>query len=111
MKSTSSKIKDLKYEELRTQQYLTCPKFNNSERNLLYALRSRMYPAKNNFKKMNSSIFRLQAGSMPNIYLDFIKRPQVITNRYPGDQDWIYANLKNTSNFEYWPDEWIRSYK
>ena len=64
-----------------------------------------------NFKKMNSSIFRLQAGSMPNIYLEFMKHPKIITARYPGDQDWLYANLKDTNDFEYWPDEWIQSYK
>ena len=66
MKSTSSKIKDLKYEELRTQQYLMCPKFNNSERNLLYALRSRMYPAKNNFKKMHYNSLKCSLGCIAN---------------------------------------------
>ena len=64
-----------------------------------------------NFKKMNSSIFRLESGSMPRIYNDFIKSHNIITHRYPGDQDWIYANLKDTNDFEYWPDEWIQSYK
>ena len=64
-----------------------------------------------NFKKMNSSIFRLQSGSMPQIFNDFIKSPQIVTHRYPGDQDWLYANLKDTNNFEYWPDDWIQSYK
>jgi hypothetical protein len=64
-----------------------------------------------NFKKMNSSIFRLESGSMPRIYNDFIKSHNIITHRYPGDQDWIYANLKDTNDFEYWPDDWIQSYK
>ena len=26
-----------------------------------------------------------------------------------GDQDWIYSQIRN--NFQFWPDDWIRSYK
>ena len=26
-----------------------------------------------------------------------------------GDQDWIFAHIKN--DFKFWPDEWIQSYK
>ena len=61
-----------------------------------------------NFKKMNSSIFRLESGSMPRIYNDFIKSHNIITHRYPGDQDWIYAKIPKHT---FWPEEWIQSYK
>ena len=51
-KNTLSKIRELKYETLKIQPYLKCPKFHRDERKLLYALRSRMHPSKNNFRKM-----------------------------------------------------------
>ena len=51
-KNSKSKIKDLKYETFAIQPYLKCSKFNNIEINLLYSLRSRMHPAKTNFRTM-----------------------------------------------------------
>ena len=50
-----SKIKDIRYDSLKIQDYLISPDFNPKERNLLYALRSRSHPAKLNYRKMNSS--------------------------------------------------------
>ena len=47
------KTKNILYEEFKTQPYLTSKLFNNEERNLLYSLRSKCHPAKNNFRKMN----------------------------------------------------------
>ena len=35
------KVKDIKYEELKTQDYLKSPLFSNNDTSLLYALRSR----------------------------------------------------------------------
>ena len=47
-----SKIKEVEYREVKIQDYLTDKMFNRSERKLLYALRSRCYTAKQNFKSL-----------------------------------------------------------
>ena len=54
-KNGLSKIKNIKYESLKIQDYLKSEKFGPKERNLLYALRSRSHPAKMNYQKLNSS--------------------------------------------------------
>lgn len=65
-----------------------------------------------NYKKMNSSVFRLNTGQCKHVYTDFIKDPKLNSRRFHGDQDWIFAKLVNSpSQYEYWPDEWIQSYK
>ena len=38
-----------------------------------------------------------------------MENPKYHSARYHGDQDWLFANVK--SNFCFWPDEWIQSYK
>jgi len=58
--------------------------------------------------RMNSSVFRLQAGDHAYVYEDFIQNPQG-ARRFHGDQDWIYSKVKR--DFLFWPDEWIQSYK
>ena len=50
---SKKKMHELKYDKLRTQDYLTSSQFSQKEINLLFALRSKSYPAKMNFKKMN----------------------------------------------------------
>jgi hypothetical protein len=62
-----------------------------------------------NYDKFNSSVFRLTTGQHANVYADFIKDPALVTRRFHGDQDWIRHCIK--SNYEYWPDEWVQSYK
>ena len=62
-----------------------------------------------NYNKFNSSVFRLTTGQHPRVYYNFLKDPKSVVRRYPGDQDWIRKEI--TNNFEYWPDEWIQSYK
>ena len=54
MKLGKKKVKDINYQRLEVQQYLTDPDFSTEKRNILYALRSRMHSAKSNFKKMNA---------------------------------------------------------
>jgi hypothetical protein len=61
------------------------------------------------WRKFNSSVFRFESQTLPAVYENFIKDPQSIMRRFHGDQDWIYDQIK--SNFDYWPDEWIQSYK
>ena len=52
-----TKVKDIKYEELKTQQYLKSPLFSNSETSLLYALRSRTADIfKANFRNMFANV-------------------------------------------------------
>ena len=57
----------------------------------------------------NSSVFRLETGSKRSVYDNFLKDPLTPIKRFHGDQDWIYDQIK--TDFYYWPDEWIQSYK
>ena len=54
---------------------------------------------------------RWQIGQHPQIYNDFIKTAPTQVRRFHGDQDWLYSQVFNTKDFEFWPDEWIMSYK
>ena len=62
------------------------------------------------WKKMNSSVFRLQAGAFPHVYNDFMLNAKSHVRRLHGDQDWIYEKMSK-DDFLFWPDEWIQSYK
>lgn len=62
-----------------------------------------------NYQKFNSSVFRLEPGQHSHVYREFVKNPQQVMRRFPGDQDWIRNQI--TKEFSYWPDEWIQSYK
>ena len=46
-------MQDLKYDRLRTQDYLINGQFSQEEINLLFALRSKSYAAKMSFRKIN----------------------------------------------------------
>lgn len=61
------------------------------------------------YKKFNSSVFRLDTGQHSQVYYDFKTSPQHVMSRFAGDQDWIFDKIKE--DFKYWPDEWIQSYK
>jgi hypothetical protein len=61
------------------------------------------------YKKFNSSVFRLTTGHHSHVYENFVKDPRSICKRFKGDQDWIYSQV--TKDFSFWPDEWIQSYK
>ena len=60
------------------------------------------------WSKFNSSIFKFTQGSYSFVWDNFIKDTSII-RRLHGDQDWIFSQIK--SNFRFWPDEWIQSYK
>ena len=62
-----------------------------------------------NWDRMNSSIVRFNTGQHSQVYERFMENPKYHAARYHGDQDWLYANVK--TDFNYWPDEWIQSYK
>lgn len=60
------------------------------------------------WKKFNSSVFRFESGAYPHIWDNLAKNVDQ-TRRYHGDQDWLYAQFN--SEFRYWPDLWLQSYK
>lgn len=62
-----------------------------------------------NYNKFNSSVFRLNSGQHQHVWDDFVKNPDDPIRRFHGDQDWI--RFKISKDFDYWPDEWIQSYK
>jgi hypothetical protein len=61
------------------------------------------------WKKMNSSVWRLKSGTNHHVWEDFKDQNFMAKNRMHGDQDWIYSKI--TKDFCFWPDEWIQSYK
>tara|TARA_B100001057_G_scaffold212_1_gene194 strand:- start:137 stop:1021 length:885 start_codon:yes stop_codon:yes gene_type:complete len=79
-------------------KFMICRDFNRSIRH--------------DWNRMNSSVFRLQAGSLPFVYDNFIQNAPVQIRKFHGDQDWIFEQLKDKKNiWQYWPDSWIQSYK
>jgi hypothetical protein len=58
--------------------------------------------------KMNSSVFRFRTQKYSHLFDDFFENHKSIVRRYQGDQDWMYANIKD---HVFWPDIWIQSYK
>jgi hypothetical protein len=63
---------------------------------------------RSNWDRINSSVFRLRIGSRVDKYNQFVSNPANAMNRLQGDQDWMY---KNCAPWDYWPDEWVQSYK
>tara|TARA_A100001011_G_scaffold400503_1_gene515576 strand:- start:64 stop:762 length:699 start_codon:yes stop_codon:yes gene_type:complete len=61
------------------------------------------------WKQSNSSVLRWQGGTMNYIWNEYSKDPKRVTSRNHGDQDWIMKVAEKDINW--WPDEWIRSYK
>lgn len=60
------------------------------------------------WNKFNSSVFRFESGQY-NFVWDNLVKDLSQTKKMHGDQDWIYNQIK--SNYAFWPDEWIQSYK
>lgn len=58
--------------------------------------------------KVNSSVFRVNTGQYQSQWQTFKENPRLHTARNRGDQDWMYKNIKD---HEFWPDQWIMSYK
>ena len=51
------------------------------------------------WNRFNSSVVRWNIGQHPQIYRDFIQNPAAPVRRFHGDQDWLYAQVKNDFNF------------
>lgn len=60
------------------------------------------------WNKFNSSAFKMPKGHFNYVWDKLIADTRQ-TNKMHGDQDWIFSQVK--SNFVYWPDDWIQSYK
>ena len=61
------------------------------------------------WKHSNSSVMRWEAGTMNYLYEEFKQNSTQIMSRNHGDQDWIMKRA--TSDINWFPDDWIRSYK
>lgn len=62
-----------------------------------------------NWDRFNSSVFRVETGMMRHVWDNYISNPNSARKGYHGDQDWLYAQVR--SNYEFFPDEWLQSYK
>lgn len=61
------------------------------------------------WNKFNSSVFRLTIGDQAQVYNEFLHNTHQHVRRFHGDQDWIHHMVRN--NFDFWPIQWIQSYK
>ena len=61
------------------------------------------------WKQSNSSCLRWESGTMNYLWNDFMADSHKIIRSNHGDQDWIMKRGKEDINW--FPDEWIRSYK
>lgn len=59
-------------------------------------------------QKLGSAVLRWTAGNHSDIWDKFIQDLSV-TTKFRGDQDWIWH--LHHSNLNFFPDDWIRSYK
>jgi hypothetical protein len=64
---------------------------------------------RHDWKKYNSSVFRLDIGDHPQVYENFLQDTLRHMRRLHGDQDWMFEQIRR--DFSYWPNEWIQSYK
>ena len=60
-------------------------------------------------KLCNSSVMRWKTGTMNYLWDDFVAKHNKVMQENHGDQDWITSRAIHDTN--YWPDEWMRSYK
>lgn len=58
--------------------------------------------------RFNSSVFKFNKGQFTYVWDNLVKDFEQTKNMH-GDQDWIYQQVK--TNFAYWPDIWMQSYK
>jgi len=59
-------------------------------------------------KVYNSSVFRLEIGSHPEVWDDFQKNKKSIISRLYGDQDWLSEKITTA---KLWPKKWVVSFK
>ena len=59
----------------------------------------------------NSSVMRWKTGTMNYLWDEFKANPSRVMGSNPGDQDWITKRARANEHINFWPDNWIRSYK
>ena len=59
----------------------------------------------------NSSVMRWQTGTMNYLWDEYKANPGKVMGSHPGDQDWITKKGHQYNHINFWPDDWIRSYK
>lgn len=83
-------------------------KLTNTQKGKILGIRDFNRKFSINWKSLNSSVMCWERGWHHNIFHDFQKNPRQAM-RLPGDQDWIWD--KERKNIEFYPDEWLQSYK
>lgn len=63
------------------------------------------------WKKYNSSVVRFTSGELNQLWLDFTDNQRDIQKRFRGDQDYIWDWAMRNKKAEFFPDQWIRSWK
>jgi len=56
----------------------------------------------------NSSVFRFRVGAHPEIYREFLERPEAIVAEFPNEQTFI---SRRAGEIGFWPADWVRSFK
>lgn len=79
--------------------------FNNKDFVGIRDFNRKFHPS---WRHLNSSVMAWNQGTQEDIFLEFKKNPSNAL-RLHGDQDWIFKVARQRINF--WPDEWIQSYK
>ena len=68
---------------------------------------------KKNPKKIegNSSVFRFEIGAYSNILDYFEKNTEKVRNEVRHEQAYLSREINKLGKLEYWPDEWVPSFK
>jgi alpha-N-acetylglucosamine transferase len=61
--------------------------------------------------KGNSSIYRFNIGSHPDVFTNFISNYEFNIRKYRNEQTYLSDYLTNKGVLSYWPETWIRNFK
>lgn len=59
----------------------------------------------------NSSVFRFEIGQYPEILEYFESNPELVKNEVRHEQAYLSREVYKLGKLEYWPDEWVPSFK
>ncbi|MDD9863353.1 MAG: glycosyl transferase [Gammaproteobacteria bacterium] len=57
----------------------------------------------------NSSVFRFEGGTLPDVAERYLADPQAARDDFPTEQAFLSAAIGERKN--YWPQQWVKSYK
>lgn len=86
VQKSKSKIKNIEYTNLKTQEYLLSNKFTNSECFLLFKLRSRMIDIKENFKSSHLSDMKCRKGCVEIEEVSHLLKCPVLVNELTEEE-------------------------